>query len=406
MAGVDYKTRTREINTALEKVSVGFRDVASKGFNLEQSYRIYYTAISRSPKLMQCTTESLARCLVDAASLGLYIGSTLGQCYPVPFRNKNLKPPIDHEAQFMLGYQGMCELVRRSGEVESISAEIVYEKDFYRHQKGTNPILEHIPFGYDPKDAAAVLSGKFDRGKPIFGYAVAQFKGGGVHVETMTIDQIEKRRARSRASGDGPWVTDWLPMARKTMIRAIFPFLPKTPDLIRAMAMDDRVEMPDVKRLEIPGADVTEAVDVDAVDQTEADKLVEELLGAPEPKKVPVREPQDDAPPPPQATTKKRRGKASSDTAQTEIVAPGPSTELEGEPDEPITDASDIEVPVEAARSIIHEALSKMDRAHSNLLAHQFNKKHGAGWTESEDVQALEDFYEEIEDMRKVLAGA
>src|SRR3990172_1714357 len=67
---------------------------------------------------------------------------------------------------------------------------------------------------------------------------VAKYKGGGMHLETMTVAEIEAHRKRSRARDDGPWVTDWAAMAKKTLVRVGFKMLPKTPEIIRGAQLD------------------------------------------------------------------------------------------------------------------------------------------------------------------------
>lgn len=80
-------------------------------------------------------------------------------------------------------------------------------------------------------------------------YAVAEFKDGGVHVEVMTRQQIEAIRDRSqnvqnakRYGKQTPWDTDTDEMWRKTALRRICKFLPKSPELAMAIALDDAAQ--------------------------------------------------------------------------------------------------------------------------------------------------------------------
>ena len=76
-----------------------------------------------------------------SAQLGLEPG-TLGYCYLVPYQNKKTG---QLEIQFQLGYKGILELVRRSGQVENIEARVVYEKDKFDFEYGLTPKLVHKP---------------------------------------------------------------------------------------------------------------------------------------------------------------------------------------------------------------------------------------------------------------------
>jgi len=59
---------------------------------------------------------------------------------------------------------------------------------------------------------------------------------------TLTTDEIEAVRRRSRAADDGPWVTDWSEMARKTVVRRGSKYLPLTTDFRRALELDEEAE--------------------------------------------------------------------------------------------------------------------------------------------------------------------
>ena len=67
--------------------------------------RIAITEIRTNPKLLECSLVSLAGAVMKSAQLGLQLG-LLGHCYLVPYKD---------EATFILGYKGMIELARRSG---------------------------------------------------------------------------------------------------------------------------------------------------------------------------------------------------------------------------------------------------------------------------------------------------
>lgn len=186
--------------------------------------RIALTCFRMNPKLAECQPASVFACVIQASQLGLRPG-LLGECFLIPYKD---------QCTLQLGYQGMLELVRRSGLVESIGAYLVYEKDVYQVRFGTDPGVEHTPNLED------------DRGAVKFGYAVAQIRGGGKHVEVMTLREIHAIRDRSQnvisAKKYGkktPWDSDFDEMARKTLIRRICKYLPKSPDLALAMALDD-----------------------------------------------------------------------------------------------------------------------------------------------------------------------
>jgi len=61
----------------------------------------------------------------------------------------------------------------------------------------------------------------------------------------MTKKEVEAVRARAKAKNNGPWVTDWVPMALKTVFKRAMTFAPKTDDLAKALHYDTLAERAD-----------------------------------------------------------------------------------------------------------------------------------------------------------------
>lgn len=190
--------------------------VLPKHMTPDRVVKVALTTFNRTPALADCSMPSIFMAIMQAAELGLEPGGALGHAYLVPYKN---------QCQFILGYRGMIELARRSGEIESIEAHIVHENDEFEIEYGLNEKLVHRP----------CLSG--DAGPLIFVYAIARLKGGGRQFEMMTKAQVDAVRNRSKAGHNGPWVTDYEEMARKTVVRRLFKYLPVSCEKI-AQAME------------------------------------------------------------------------------------------------------------------------------------------------------------------------
>lgn len=186
------------------------------------------TEFRLNPALAECSVPSVLGYFMQAAACGLEPASMLGQCYPVPFNNKKTG---QKEAQFVCGYRGMLSIARRSGEIASVVAEIVHEKDEFSIEYGMEPKLVHKPF----------IDG--DPGAMRGAYVVVRFKGDGIEplIKYMSKSEIDKRRARSKASSYGPWVTDYEEMAKKTVFRSVFKWLPISIEQIQAATTDGGV---------------------------------------------------------------------------------------------------------------------------------------------------------------------
>lgn len=166
---------------------------------------------------------------MQCAQLGLEPSIGLGQAYLLPFRNN--KKGIT-ECQFIIGYRGMIDLARRSGQMVSLSAYAVYEYDEFDYELGLHPNLTHKP------------SQESDRGKLTFVYAVANLKDGGVQFEVMSRAQIDAIRAQSKAgkTAYSPWATHYEEMAKKTVIRRLFKYLPVSVEMSKAVGYDELAE--------------------------------------------------------------------------------------------------------------------------------------------------------------------
>lgn len=220
----DIVARSTNIRVLLEQAKPRLASVLPRHMSVDRLIRITLAAVSQTPKLAECTADSVLFGVMKAAQLGLEPG-VLGGCYLVPFSNKGTM-----EAVFIPGYRGLIDLARRSGQIESIEAHVVFEKDRFLCHYGLDPKLEHEPFwGEEPGGIMAV-------------YAIAKLKDGGKQLEVMTKAQIDRIRARSKSGSSGPWVTDYPEMARKTVVRRLCKYLPLSPELADAMESEDRVE--------------------------------------------------------------------------------------------------------------------------------------------------------------------
>jgi len=213
----------------------------------ETIFALAVTARQRSPKLKQCTEISIVRSVIQAAQLGLDISGVGGQAYMVPYFNKRTR---EFEAQMQVGYKGLIELARRGGRVLYVRAREVYEKDAFQYEDGLYPVLRHVPHTLAESP-----------GQVIAAWAVAAFPTpNGIPVmqpEVMSRPQIDLVRASSQAKDDGPWVTHYPMMARKTVIKRLCATLPQDrelvgqPGLATALDIEERAEAGEPQELDL-----------------------------------------------------------------------------------------------------------------------------------------------------------
>jgi recombination protein RecT len=199
--------------------------------------RVALTEVRKNPKLGEADQSSFLGAIMQCAALGIEPGGALGHAYLLPFENKRKGTT---EVQFILGYKGMLDLSRRSGQILSIESRAVHQADHFSVSMGLNPDLQHVP-NWDADD----------RGDLRFVYAVAKLKDGGTQFEVMSRKEVERIRNESQGyktairfgRTDNPWISHFEEMAKKTVMRKLFKWLPISIELATAIHQDEAVDI-------------------------------------------------------------------------------------------------------------------------------------------------------------------
>lgn len=217
----------KTIEDYLKQMAPAMAEALPKHLSVDRLTRLTMTVIRTTPELRQANPASLLGAVMQAAQLGLEPG-LLGHCYLLPFKNNKAGTT---DVQFIIGYKGMIDLARRSGHIESISSHAVYANDEFEYELGLHPKLRHVPD----------MTG--DRGEFIGAYAIAKFKDGGYQMEFMPKAEIEKRRNSSPGgrSKYSPWNNWYEEMAKKTVLRHMWKYLPISVEIQQATAYDEGV---------------------------------------------------------------------------------------------------------------------------------------------------------------------
>lgn len=243
--------------------------VLPKHMTADRMTKIALRCLRTTPKLMQCTISSLFGAVITCAQLGLEPNTPQGHIYLIPFENK--KKGI-MEVQIVVGYKGLIDLARRSGQIVSISSHPVFENDPFEVSFGTDESIMHKPR----------LDG--DRGKIVGFYAVAKLKDGGTQLEFMPASDVNAIRdgsqgyrtavrfAKPGQSLNTPWATNYEEMGRKTVIRRLCKYLPMSIELANAAALDERADRNETQGLGavIDGAVIDGELTIAPPDEDEA----------------------------------------------------------------------------------------------------------------------------------------
>lgn len=257
----------RTLVSALQKMGPEIARALPKHITPDRMARVCLTALRTTPKLASCTQESFLGAILACAQLGLEPNSPLGHAYLVPYEDYKRKVTT---CQLIIGYQGMIELAYRSGRVTSVAAHVVRQGDHFVYELGLRPKLEHRPSEDADREQRPITHA----------YAVAQIKDGEPISWVLSFPQIEARRNRGasgRKYGNGdrvktPWDTDYEAMALKSAVRALFKWIPKSPELANAEQIEDAsengrlsIDVPSIREgLVGQGIPVPDSIDVTA----------------------------------------------------------------------------------------------------------------------------------------------
>jgi recombination protein RecT len=204
------RTPSQLVGDYLKAMMPTIQSVLPKHVTADRMSRIALNVIRTNPKLLACDINSLMGGVMEAAKLGLEPG-LMGQCYLIPFENRKAGRV---EAQFIIGYKGLIDLVRRSGQVSTIEARTVYQNDEFDYSYGLDDKLIHKP---------ALI----DKGAPIAYYAIAKMKDGGYSFLVMSHQEAEQYRDKyAKSKNYGPWKDEFEAMARKSVLRQLIKYLP------------------------------------------------------------------------------------------------------------------------------------------------------------------------------------
>lgn len=199
-------------------------------------------AMMANPYLIDCAAQhpdDLVNALKNVALTGSTLNPVLKQGYLVPFKGK---------ISFMPSYMGLVDVLNRSGLVRKIEAHPVFDGDEFSVTYGTAEQLIHKPNPWGTRDK--------DHLKGCYYYI--ELADGTTMWDTMSAAEIEDVRRRSPSVTKGktsPWDTDYIEMAKKTLIRRAFKAVPKTglsddklKTITAAVDYDEQVEREWIRR--------------------------------------------------------------------------------------------------------------------------------------------------------------
>jgi recombination protein RecT len=180
------------------------------GIDPDKFISVLTTSARINPKLQACRWESMWLACMKACRNNLLPDGVEGAI--VPYKD---------EATWIPMYRGLLKLFRQSGECKWITANVVRKNEVFEHWiDQTGEHFKHIP-------------GTSDNVSPVERvYAAALTKDDAFYVAVLSMAEINKIRAMSRASReDSPWQQWTDEMMKKTALRRLSKLLPAGPPI-------------------------------------------------------------------------------------------------------------------------------------------------------------------------------
>lgn len=233
---VATQDKPKTVFDLIQSMEKEFKRALPDQVSVQRFVRIAITVVRTNPNLMKCDGMSIVAALMQSAQLGLEPNTPLGQAYLIPYKNKrviNGKETYVDEAQFQIGYKGLITLALRTGEYKAIYAHEVYQNDDFEYSYGLNKNLHHVP-------------ADVPIGEPVRYYAVYHLKNGGYDFVVWSKERIDQHANQySKAVQKGwtsPWKTDYPGMAKKTVLKEVLKYAPKSIEFAQQLAADETVK--------------------------------------------------------------------------------------------------------------------------------------------------------------------
>lgn len=242
---ISLQERLTEVLKRLSARRVEVEAVLPADVSFENFYSTVNQALRNNPDLLNATPMSIVNACVKAAYDGLRLDGR--EAALVTHKVKVSKNPERFEihAQYFPMVFGLIQQILRGGEVLSIEAEVVYEKDSWRILRGTDGAIFHEPEMTE------------DPGPMLFAYTVATLKSGIKTTAYLRKHEIEDVMKSSRSGWhekDQKPIGVWARWPRQMWLKTVLRFHRKTLPLgdRQILDMEQAEQFPDMQPKENP----------------------------------------------------------------------------------------------------------------------------------------------------------
>jgi len=208
------KPRTLKSLLSDDAMKAQFALALPKHLSADRFCRIAITALTRTPKLQECTQESFMKCLLDLSAIGLEPDGKLAHLIP-----------YGRDCTLIVDYKGIVDIVRRDPKVLDVQCFVIREKDECVWENGS------ISHKINPFQ---------DRGEPVATYTQIKWKNGTTSTgEPFSKNDAEHAKRSSKTANNGPWKDHYVEMWKKSNIKRDAKMWPLSPEIRDMITKDD-----------------------------------------------------------------------------------------------------------------------------------------------------------------------
>ncbi len=212
------KAPPKDFPAMLKAFSSEIQRALPKHLSADRMTRVALTAFRQNPALANCDPKSVFAAVIMSSQLGLEIGIQ-GQAYLVPYGK---------QCQFIAGWQGLADLVSRSGRA-AVWTGAVYEGDEFDYGMGSEQWIKHK------------AGDNHGTGKLTHVYAVGKIKDSEHSIiEVWSIKRVENHLNKYNKVGRSHYAHNHMAMyGRKVALLQVLKYMPKSIELNTIEQLDE-----------------------------------------------------------------------------------------------------------------------------------------------------------------------
>lgn len=220
-------TPVKQMMTELERFRPRVARMLPAHMNIDRFMSVVEGAIGKNADIAKCDPVTVLQSVGQAARMGLEIDIS-GHGFLVPYNDTRNNRKV---CQFIPGWQGLVDLVNRSGR-GVVRTGAVFDGDFFEYDLGLDASLRHRNDGDETSD------------KLLYTYAIGHIKGEGGWtpppiIEVWKVRKVEMHLQHYNRVGEKHYAlkdgNNWIQYARKLPLLQVLKYMPKSAEISKAI---------------------------------------------------------------------------------------------------------------------------------------------------------------------------